>query len=64
MLTVELFELIKAAAPPQNLFRIDQMLRLADHTVLRLPPYMCELNPIELIWSQIKGYIRGEQCYW
>ena len=24
---------------------------------MRLPPYHCELNPIELIWSQIKGYV-------
>ncbi|KAJ8977249.1 hypothetical protein NQ317_007426 [Molorchus minor] len=23
-------------------------------TILRLPPYHCELNPIELIWAQIK----------
>lgn len=23
--------------------------------MLRLPPYHCELNPIELIWAQIKG---------
>lgn len=26
-------------------------------TVLRLPPYHCELNPIELIWAQVKGYV-------
>lgn len=23
----------------------------------RLPPYHCELNPIELIWSNVKGFI-------
>ncbi|CAK1585278.1 unnamed protein product [Parnassius mnemosyne] len=28
-------------------------------TVLRLPPYHCELNPIELIWAQAKGYRRS-----
>lgn len=26
-------------------------------TVLRLPPYHCELNPIELIWAQAKGHV-------
>lgn len=29
-------------------------------TVLRLPPYHCELNPIELIWAQVKGYVARE----
>ena len=26
-------------------------------TVLRTPPYHCELNPIELIWAQVKGFV-------
>lgn len=25
--------------------------------MLRLPPYHCELNPIELVWAQIKKYV-------
>lgn len=25
--------------------------------ILRLPPYHCELNSIELIWAGIKGYV-------
>lgn len=25
--------------------------------VLRLPPYHCELNPIELIWAQLKSHV-------
>jgi hypothetical protein len=29
----------------------------AGHVVARLPPYHCILNPIELVWSQVKGYI-------
>ena len=38
-------------------YRIDQLFREAGHTVLRLPPYHCNLNPIELIWSQLKRYV-------
>jgi len=25
------------------------------HEVVRLPPYHCQYNPIELIWAQVKG---------
>jgi hypothetical protein len=26
--------------------------------ILRLPPYHCELNPIELAWSSIKNFVK------
>ncbi|XP_008181478.1 uncharacterized protein LOC103308943 [Acyrthosiphon pisum] len=32
----------------------------AGHTVLRLPPYHCEFNPIELAWAMVKGYAKRE----
>ncbi|GBL81144.1 hypothetical protein AVEN_83195-1 [Araneus ventricosus] len=38
-------------------YRIDKIASETGHKVLRLPPYHCELNPIELIWAQVKGYI-------
>ncbi|CAK1590863.1 unnamed protein product [Parnassius mnemosyne] len=34
----------------------DDMAAERGVTVLRLPPYHCELNPIELIWTQAKGF--------
>jgi transposase len=34
--------------------KIDDMTKAMGHSVLRLPPYRCELNPIELVWVQIK----------
>ena len=34
---------------------IDEMAKDRQITVLRLPPYHCELNPIELIWAQVKA---------
>lgn len=42
----------------QKEYVIDSMAIAAGHTVLRLPPYYCILNPIELIWSQLKDYVR------
>lgn len=36
---------------------IDEMAAESGRIVCRLPPYHCELNPIELVWSQVKGYM-------
>lgn len=38
-------------------YKIDQLAKDHRHIVLRLPPYHCELNPIELIWANIKGNV-------
>ncbi|CAH2108017.1 unnamed protein product [Euphydryas editha] len=40
-----------------NKYAVDEMAAQHGITVLRLPPYHCELNPIELIWAQVKGHV-------
>ena len=41
-----------------SIYRIrSELAKQFGKTVLRLPPYHCALNPIELIWSQVKGYV-------
>ena len=40
------------------MYAIDEIAKAACHEVVRLPPYHCELNPIEMTWAQVKGYIR------
>ena len=35
---------------------MDEMAKAAGHEVVHLPPYHCELNPIEMAWSQVKHY--------
>jgi transposase len=39
-------------------YRVDEIAKSNGHTVLRLPPYYCVLNPIELIWATLKKSIR------
>lgn len=36
---------------------MDELAKEYGVTVLRLPPYHCEMNPIELIWAQVKGFV-------
>ena len=39
-------------------YAVDEMAKASGHEVVRLPPYHCELNPIELAWSQVKCHIK------
>ena len=39
-------------------YAVDETTKAAGHEVVHLPPYHCELNPIELAWSQVKRYIK------
>lgn len=36
---------------------VDELAKAVGVEVLRLPPYHCELNPIELVWADVKGYV-------
>lgn len=57
MTKAELLQIAKMNKDKQS-FIIDEIACEHGHRVLRLPPYYCELNPIELIWTQVKGYVR------
>lgn len=54
----ELLELVRPLRK-KRLFFLDGLAAEEGHQVVRLPPYHCELNPIELIWSQLKGFVRS-----
>ena len=60
MLKSDLYNLIKANKPVHRVYEIDTLLAEHDHTVLRLPPYHPELNPIELIWATVKNSVAEE----
>lgn len=39
-------------------YHVDEFLMSEGHDVLRLPPYYCILNPIEMVWNQVKVGVR------
>ncbi|XP_064111448.1 uncharacterized protein LOC135218937 [Macrobrachium nipponense] len=53
----ELLDVVKQHKYLQE-YEIDKIARDAGHEVLRLPPYHCEFNPIELIWAQVKNEVK------
>ncbi|CAC5379118.1 unnamed protein product [Mytilus coruscus] len=52
----ELLEFVKQNKPRPK-YVIDELAAEHDHEVLRLPPRHCELNPIEMVWADLKGYV-------
>ncbi|XP_068242248.1 uncharacterized protein [Palaemon carinicauda] len=54
----ELYELTKNFRKDRRKkYVVDAMATEAGHIVLRLPPYHCHYNPIDLIWAQVKSYV-------
>lgn len=53
----ELLTKVAEIAPQYNKYLIDETAKSNGITILRLPPYHCKLNPIELVWAQIKNYV-------
>lgn len=56
MVKKELLAIVNLNKGPKK-YVIDEMAKNRQITVLRLPPYHCELNPIELVWAQVKGEV-------
>lgn len=57
LLKPELYKLISIHKEKFKKFNIDKILEEHNHTILRLPPYHPDLNPIEMAWASIKGYV-------
>ena len=51
-----LLKLANQAKEPK-IFSIDKVINQHGHEALRLPAYHCQLNPIENIWSKVKGQV-------
>ena len=63
MKKADLLDLVKQNKPRPR-YVIDDLASANGHEVLRLPPYHCELNPIEMVWGQLKAYVarRNSSC--
>lgn len=35
-------------------YLLDHLAKMNNHDVVRLPPYQCQYNPIELLWAKVK----------
>lgn len=53
----ELLNIVKEHKEKYRAYELDQIAYEMGHEVVRLPPYHCQYNPIELIWAQVKGQI-------
>ena len=56
MLRPELLKLAEAHKKTKKI-HIDKYLEIKGHAYLRLPPYHPQLNPIELVWAEIKRLV-------
>ena len=52
-----LYEVIQRMKPRNGEHSTDKILQISGHVPLCLPPYHPELNPIENIWSTMKGWV-------
>lgn len=58
MRKAELLSKIKENKPVEKVYVVDKIAESRGHKVVRLPPYNCDLNPIELAWAKIKYNFR------
>ena len=59
-LRTELWMLCKIHRATNTSKVIDNIAKRYGHEVLRLPPYHCDLNAIELIWADEKNFVARE----
>lgn len=58
MVIAQLLDIVKRIRPNYDKYVIDELAETHNRKILRLPPYHCELNPIELAWASVKSHIK------
>ena len=59
-LRLTLWKLAKEKQENYLAYRLEKIAYKYGHEIVRLPPYHCQLNPIELIWGIEKNYVASE----
>lgn len=59
----ELRERVKLLTQTFKKYELDEIASSMGHEVIRLPPYHCQYNPIELIWAQVKREVAKKKQY-
>lgn len=54
----EVYQLVRLHKPPMPTYEIDDKATKLGFSVIRLPPYHCHYNPIEMVWSTLKRHVR------
>lgn len=57
MIKAEMLQIVSHGKSKYQTLAVDELAAKHGITILRLPPYHCELNPIELVWAQVKGHV-------
>ena len=60
----ELLHLAQVHKEAYRSHRVDKIVAEHGHEVVRLPPYHCHFNPIELVWGLAKGVLQEDERYW
>ena len=63
MREVDLMQIVLQHKALEKQYKEDEIIWAHGHRPLRLPPYMCELNPIELAWTALKRYDSIFDCF-
>lgn len=61
MCKIELTDLINTFKGNKKVYSVDELLKRKGHAVLRLPPYMCELNPLHCAWEKLDKLLREKK---
>lgn len=54
---LDLMNKVRSVKEKFKIYAVDELAKKSGIEVLRLPPYHCELNPIELVWADVKGHV-------